>query len=59
MCWECFKDVFEMIYYIFFIFGKNIFRRGVHGKCLACEMFYFEIIYFAEAPAENAPPAKF
>ena len=43
----------------FLLFGKNIFRRGAHGKCLACEMFNFEIIYFAEAPAENAPPAKF
>ena len=45
--------------HFFFIFGKNIFRRGAHGKCLACEMFNFEIISFAEAPAENAPPAKF
>ena len=41
-----------------FIFGKKKNRRGAHGKCLACEMFNFEIIYFAEAPAENAPPAK-
>ena len=45
-------------YYSFFIFGENIFRRGARGECPACEILNFEILYLAEAPAGNYPPAK-
>ena len=46
-------------YTIVFIFGRNIFRRGARGKCLACELLNFELLYLAEASAENALPTKY
>ena len=48
-----------MIYYNFFKFGENIFSSSARGECPACEIFNFEILYLAEAPAGNYPPAKY
>ena len=46
-------------YYPFIIFGKNTFRRGARGKCLACEILNIEFLYLWEASAENALPTKY
>ena len=51
--------MYVLLYYIFFKFGENIFRSSARGECPACEIFKFENLYLAEAPAGNYPPAKY